>query len=136
MPLAPAATLPARAGGHIAEVLALHNVPQRLVADEVERMREHRIAATANRSVVGVMVEFTHLANIHRDRELDPDLLDLAARLARTPCSPLYGSNASPDRGLAARIRTGPRSRNRGIAVNAGRSSAARIRTDRIGAIH
>lgn len=60
MPLAPAATLPARAGGHIAEVLAVHNVPRQLVADEVERMREYRVASTANRSVVGIMVEFTH----------------------------------------------------------------------------
>jgi hypothetical protein len=39
MPLAPAATLPARAGGHIAEVLALHDVSRQLVADEEERMR-------------------------------------------------------------------------------------------------
>ena len=102
MPLAPAATLPARAGGHIAEVLAVHNVPQQLVTDEVERMREYRVASTANRSVVGVMVEFTHLANAYRDPE--PDLLNLAARLARTPCSPLYHSNVSPDRELAALV--------------------------------
>ena len=104
MPLAPAVTLAARAGGHIAEVLAVHNVPQQLVADEVERMREYRVAATANRSVVGVMVEFTHLANAYRDHEPDPDLLKLAARLATTPCSPLCHSNVSPDRELAALV--------------------------------
>jgi hypothetical protein len=69
-------------------VLAVHNMPQRLVAEEVKRMREHRVAATANRSVVGVMVGCTHLANIYRDPGLDPDLLNLATQLARTPSSP------------------------------------------------
>jgi hypothetical protein len=65
-----------------------------------------RIATTANRSVVGVMVEFTHLAEFNRGHGAGPDLLDLAVRLASTPCGPLYRGNVSPDRDLAAVLPT------------------------------
>jgi hypothetical protein len=59
-----------------------------------------------NRSVVGVMTEFTHLAEVYRDSNPDPDLLHLALRLATTPCGPLYGRNVSPDRELGALLRS------------------------------
>jgi hypothetical protein len=49
-----------------------------------------------------IMTEFTHLADVYRDSDPDPDLLSLALRLATTPCSPLYGRNISPDRELGA----------------------------------
>ncbi len=65
-------------------------------------MQEWRTAKTANRSVVGIMTEFTHLAEVYREADPRPSLLDLSARLATTPCSPLYGRNISPDRELAA----------------------------------
>jgi len=52
------------------------------------------------------MNEFGRLAEIYRDHEPCPDLIDLALRLATTPCSPLYGRNVSPDRELAAFLRT------------------------------
>lgn len=64
-----------------------------------------RVAETVNRSVVGVMVEFTRLATFDRERVPTPDLLDVAVRLARTPCGPLYRGNVSPDRELAAVLR-------------------------------
>ena len=67
-------------------------------------MRDYRVATTANRSVVGIMNEFSRLAEVHRDP--CPDLTELAQRLATTPCSPLYGRNVSPDRELAATLRT------------------------------
>ncbi len=69
-------------------------------------MRDCRTAKTANRSVLGVMNEFTHLAEAYRDTEPGHDLLDLALRLATTPCGPLYRTNVSPDRELAALLRT------------------------------
>jgi Domain of unknown function (DUF6933) len=53
MPLAPAATLPARAGRQIAAVLTAHGVPATVVDEELRRMRDYRVATTANRSVVG-----------------------------------------------------------------------------------
>lgn len=106
MPLAPAATLPTRIAEQIATVLTAHGTAPAIVEDELHRMRPSRLARTANRSVVGVMTEFTHLAKVYRDR--NPDLLDLALRLATTPCGPLYGSNVSPDRELGALLRSNP----------------------------
>jgi hypothetical protein len=61
-------------------------------------MRDYHLATTANRSVVGIMNEFSRLAEAHRDRDPCPDLTVLAQRLATTPCSPLYGRNVGPDR--------------------------------------
>jgi hypothetical protein len=47
-------------------------------------MDEVRLAKTASRSVIGIMNEFTYLAEAWRQDE--PDLLALAVRLAATPC--------------------------------------------------
>jgi hypothetical protein len=104
MPLAPAATLPARVAEQIATVLAVHRAPDRIIAYELEHMRDWRSGPTANRSVVGIMSEFTFLADAYRAGDLSPNLIDLAVRLAATPCSPLYKTNLSPDRELAARL--------------------------------
>jgi DNA-binding transcriptional ArsR family regulator len=107
MPLAPAATLPARAGDQIATVLAAHRVPGPAIAADLEQMRQWRTAATANRSVVGIMNEFAFLADTWRDGHTD--LLALALRLATAPpCRPLYPTHGSPDRALAAHIRAAP----------------------------
>lgn len=65
-------------------------------------MTQHRLAKTANRSVVGIMNEFTHLASYARPPAGPPDLIDLSCWLAQTPCSPLYGRHGSPDRELRA----------------------------------
>jgi hypothetical protein len=102
MPLAPAATLPTRIAPQIATVLAAHGTPPAIVDGELHRMRPCRFARTANRSVVGVMTEFTHLAEVYRGSDADPDLLDLALRLATTPSGFPYGRNVSPDRELGA----------------------------------
>ncbi len=106
MPLAPAATLPARAAHQIAAVLAAHHTPDTIIDAELRRMRDYRVATTASRSVVGIMNEFSYLAAVHRDDQPDADLIDLAVRLAATPCGPLYRSNVSPDRELAALLRS------------------------------
>src|SRR5262245_10232517 len=63
MPLAPAATLPARAGEQIGVTLAAHGVPTSIIDAEREQMRTWRTATTANRSVVGIMNEFAFLAD-------------------------------------------------------------------------
>jgi uncharacterized protein DUF6933 len=108
MPLARAAALPTRIAQQIATVLAAHGTPPAIIDDELHRMRPCRVARTANRSVVGIMTEFTHLADVYRDSNPDPDshLLDLALQLATTPCGPLYGRNVSPDRELGALLRS------------------------------
>jgi hypothetical protein len=65
-------------------------------------MRDRRLAKTANRSVIGIMNEFTFLAESYRGDTPAPDLLALAMDLAATPCGPLYSKHVSPDRELAA----------------------------------
>ncbi|GAA2218592.1 DUF6933 domain-containing protein [Micromonospora olivasterospora] len=101
MPLAPAVTMPARASDQVGAVLTAHGVPDLVIRGEVDQMRQWRIAPTANRSIVGIMNDFAFLADTWRNAA-KPNLLDLAVRLAATPCSPLYQRHVSPDRELAA----------------------------------
>lgn len=106
MPLAPAATLLARFPRQAATVLTAHGTPQEIIDEELRQMRDRRLAKTANRSVVGIMNEFTFLAEAYRGDTPAPDLLALAMRLATTPCGPLYSKHVSPDRELAALLRS------------------------------
>ena len=106
MPLAPAATLLARFPQQVAAVLAAHGTPDAVIDEEVRQMRDRRLAKTANRSVVGIMNEFTFLAEAYRGDTAVPDLLALAMRLAATPCGPLYSKHVSPDRELDALLRS------------------------------
>jgi hypothetical protein len=77
LPLAPAATLLARFPPQAAAVLAAHGTPRAVVDSELRQMRDCRLAKTANRSVVGVMNEFTFLARAYRGDASAPDLLRL-----------------------------------------------------------
>jgi hypothetical protein len=106
MPLAPAATLLARFPQQLAAVLAAHETPDAVIDEEQRQMRDRRLAKTANRSVVGIMNQFTYLAEAYRGDTAAPDLLALAVRLADTPCGPLYSRHVSPDRELAALVRS------------------------------
>jgi hypothetical protein len=102
MPLAPARTLLTRFPDALADLLSAHRVPAQLVEAERAQAFEHRLAATANRSLVAVMNEFAHLADYHRAESCD--LLCLSMRLATTPCGPLFHRHVTPDRELAAFI--------------------------------
>lgn len=104
LPLAPAKTLLARLPDAVGEVLAALAVPEEVVVAERAAMGEVRVAATANRSVVGVMGEFARNADWRRDRDGDADLLELAVDLSRMPCRPLSSRHGSPDLELAAAI--------------------------------
>jgi hypothetical protein len=104
MPLAPAATLTNRVAEHVGSVLIAHHAPTAIVDQERLHMQSCQLGATNNRSVVGVMTEFARLAEIHHDDDPAVDLVDLAARLATTPCGPLYSRHVSPDRELAATL--------------------------------
>ena len=92
LPLAPAATALSRAVDRIAATMATYGADDGMIAAEVGQMGTRRIAPTANRSIVGIMTEFTFLADHGRARELD----DLEAWLAATPCSPLYRTHITP----------------------------------------
>jgi hypothetical protein len=102
MPLAPSATAPARIGSEIAAALAAHRTPAAVIDGELSQMRECRFGPTANRSLVGITNEFSHLADIYRRTDPELDLSQMARRLAATPCSPLYRRHISPDRELQA----------------------------------
>lgn len=104
IPLAPSADLLRRFPAHVAAVLAEYGAPQTVIDDETQRMREVRVGKTANRSVTGILNEFTRLAPYYRDG--DPELPELAHRLAAVPCSPLHKRHISPDREFAALLRS------------------------------
>lgn len=106
MPLAPAATLLVRFPPQVASVLAANGAADAIIDDELQQMRDRRLAKTANRSVVGVMNDFIRLAETYRRGTPAPDLLGLAMRLAATPCGPLYSKHVSPDRELNALLRS------------------------------
>lgn len=58
------------------------------------------LAKTANRSVVGVLNEFAHLAAA--GQTTSGNLVDLSVRLAQVPCGPLYKTYVDPIRAVAA----------------------------------
>lgn len=67
MPLAPAATMPARVADQVGDVLAARGVPDLVTRAEVDQMRQWRITPTASRRIVGVINEFAFLAGTWRD---------------------------------------------------------------------
>lgn len=102
MPLAPAATVLNRFPEALVGTLGAHGVDEAFIGCEVGAMTERHVAKTTNRSVVGIMNEFSYLGGVYREAPGPVDLIGLALRLAATPCSPLYATTVSPDRALAA----------------------------------
>lgn len=100
MPLAPATDLASRFPAHLAGVLVAHRVPQQFIEHELAQMNEVQYAKTSNRSVVGIMNQFSFQADVYRAHFEMQDLLALSMRLSETPCSPLYAGAGSPDREL------------------------------------
>lgn len=112
MPLAPVATLARRFPAQLALVLKEHGVPSEFIAQEVWRMDKVQFAKTANRSVVGILNEFVKqaefwLAAYANEKGDDDDLLAISAKLAETPCSPLYKGPVSPDKALHELLKVG-----------------------------
>ena len=100
LPLAPASDLAMRFPEYLAGVLAAHRVPQPFIDHELAQMNEVQFAKTSNRSVVGIMNQFTYLAEGYREYLETKDLLTLSIRLSETPCRPLHKGAVSPDREL------------------------------------
>lgn len=105
MPLAPVATLARRFPAQLALALKEHGMRGDFIAQEVWRMGEVLYAKTANRSVVGILNEFSKqaefwLAAYAYEKGDDEDLLAISVKLAETPCGPLYKGPISPDRAL------------------------------------
>jgi hypothetical protein len=100
MPLAPCRDLAERFPEQLTNVLTAHGVPQKFIDHELTQMNEVMYAKTSNRSVVGIMNQFSYLAEGYREYLETKDLLALSIRLSETPCSPLYKGAVSPDREL------------------------------------
>lgn len=98
MPLAPASSMAMRFPDQLAQVLEGLGLPIDFVFQEVAAMGDCTFAKTANRSVVGSMVDFTYLAEAARTHDGAGDLIALSIRMAGTPCSPLGKSHGFPDR--------------------------------------
>lgn len=103
LPLAPAATLMTRLPTQLATVLTAHGVPDKLIHEELDRMRAWQLARTNDRSKLGSLNEFARLAE-HARHDYPEDLTALSMWLATVPCSPLSQRHVSPDQELAALI--------------------------------
>ena len=104
MPLAPATTLMARFPDALRQSLEVGGVPAGFIEAEIAGMVDGRYAKTANRSVIGIMNEFSFLATGYRDHRRLTDLVALGLLLSETPCGPLYQRHVSPDRELDAAV--------------------------------
>ena len=102
MPLVPAATLLARFPQQLAAVLTAHRTPQAVIDEELRQMRDRRLAKTANRSVVGMMNEFTYLAGAYRGDTPRRICWPLRCASRPRPAAPSTAKHVSPDRELAA----------------------------------
>lgn len=102
MPLAPAATLTTRFPAALAAVLRSHGWNDAQVEAEMRHMQECEIAKTTNRSVIGMLNEFTFLAQTWKMQHGVLDLHVLSMRLADVPCGPLrYDSPTQLVRAIA-----------------------------------
>jgi len=85
MPLAPAAELALRFPEHLASVLFAHGAPHALVERELTAMLDFQYAKTSNRSLLGMLNQFTYLVEGYRNYNQSTDLLWLSMKLSETP---------------------------------------------------
>jgi len=104
LPLAPAVTLMARIPDAVRRTLSAHNAATEFIESEVSAMVDGRWAKTANRSVLGVMNEFSHLGGQIRGHYGPTDFVALALALSEVPCGTLFERHVSPDRELDATV--------------------------------
>lgn len=104
LPLAPAATVFDRFRRALASVLVRQGVDEAFIDRELEEMDDYQVAKTSNRSLLGMLNEFSFMVETRRAHDDDVDLVDFAMWLARTPCGPLRDRHGFPDRELAALV--------------------------------
>lgn len=90
MPLAPVSTLALRFPAELARILTAIGMPTDFIEGELAEMTPFVIAKTANRTVLGMINEFTFMAEVYREDTVD--LHALALRLSDMPCGPLRGN--------------------------------------------
>lgn len=79
--------LDARLAGAVGEILGALGLPHPIVREELAAMAEVKIAATASRSVLGSLNDYTYLLEGYW--KANATLLDIALRIADAPCGPL-----------------------------------------------
>lgn len=104
MPLAPATTLMARFPAALQQSLEAGGVAAGFIEAEIAGMIDGQYAKTSNRSVIGIINEFSFLAKGYRDHRGLTDLVALGLLLTETPCGPLHRRHGSPDRELDAAV--------------------------------
>lgn len=107
MPLAPAAIVVRRFPEEMANLLRALGIGRAFIDPELAEMRQHRLAKTASRSVLGVMNEFVRMAGYYREDHPEFGLVELSLWLAQIPCGPLYARHVSPDREVIALAASG-----------------------------
>lgn len=108
LPLAPASTLATRFPAALQAVLQGLGLPDAFIREEIGHLDEVVYAKTANRSLLGILNQFTYLAEGDRDRNGLIDPLALSIKLAHTPCSPLYKGPVFPYRAVQDLALGGP----------------------------
>ena len=81
IPLAPASNLAGRFPQQLERVLTAHGIAQSFIDRELAQIYEVQYAKTSNRSVVGIMNQFSYLAEGYRDYLETDDLLELSLKL-------------------------------------------------------
>lgn len=89
-------TLALRLRQGLNEVLAALGIPPPVITAELLQMAAYAFGPTASRQVLGSMNDFAKMMAWRHEADQDFDLLDMALRLAESPCSPL--GYTSPDR--------------------------------------
>ena len=102
VPLAPISRVVERLPAAVAEMLNELDIPKAMIETELAAMTDHVVTKTANRSVVGMLNEFSFLGE--RFLNPDTDLQSLSIRLANTPCGPLYKSTSYPNSEVRLRL--------------------------------
>ncbi len=106
VPLAPAAGVVARFPMAMAEVLGALGVDPRFVEAEMTGMSSVVLAKTASRQVLGVMNEFTFMAEhtISTGRSNPTDLVGLSVWLANTIVGPISKEDGYTPNGVLQRV--------------------------------
>lgn len=99
LPAAPISTVVPRLRLGLGQVLRALGVADVEIEREAAEMASVVYGKTANRQVIGIMVDFAKALEFYVDDT--PSLLVVSLRLAETPCSPLF-KTTSPDRATVA----------------------------------
>ena len=89
LPAREAHLLPVQLRTALGSTLTALQVDERSIEYELEQMQEWQVAQTTNRSVLGVLNDFSKTLDYLLDPAQAPALETISAALAQTPCRPL-----------------------------------------------